>query len=266
MLLLDPTELLKAVKRARGQNLCPNRIWQAGSRFDHWQSDLLPLLKQFCDTFPKDALQHENHSECNFDFCEFSSRDFTAVHQYHERRSYEEEGQEEIANNHKNKEVCFLLRGLFNEDRLVEAVESNRLTVTAWSLDGLSIIKPSQPFMAISHVWSDGTGAGTWPSKQVNECLYSYFKWIAKRFQCEGIWWDTLCVPQDRIARSTALKTMHRNYEYARITLVHDRFLRNLPFETPEKACRYIFLVYSRLDRPRIGRISESQDYLPGFN
>jgi hypothetical protein len=30
---------------------------------------------------------------------------------------------------------------------------------------------------------------------------------------------------------------MHRNYEYARVTLVHDRFLRNLPFESPDRAC-----------------------------
>jgi hypothetical protein len=91
--------------------------------------------------------------------------------------------------------------------------------------------------MAISHVWSDGTGTGTWPSKHVNECLYDYFKGITKRFQCEGMWWDTLCVPQDRDHRSTALNIMHRNYEYARITLVHDRFLRNLPFKGPGTVC-----------------------------
>jgi hypothetical protein len=199
----------------------------------------LALWKTFNKTSLKDALQHEDHSACNFDFCEFSSRNFTAVQQHHEPRSYEKgyekEDQATIAENHENKGVCFPLRGLFDDGKLVEAVKANRLT--AWSLDGLTILEHPRPFMAISHVWSDGTGTGTWPSKQVNECLYDYFKGIAKRFQCEGMWWDTLCVPQDRNHRSMALNIMHYNYEYARITLVHDRFLRNLPFDGPGTAC-----------------------------
>jgi len=201
--------------------------------------DLLTFLEKSGASL-KDALKHEDHSACNFDFCEFSSRNFTAVQQYHERRPYEEEEQNKVAENHRDKKVCFPLQGLFNDDKLAEAVKSKKCT--AWSLDGSAILEHPRPFMAISHVWSDGTGTGTWSSKQVNECLYGYFKGLAERFQCEGIWWDTLCVPQDRNVRSDALNIMHLNYEYARITLVHDLFLRNLPFEDANQASFAIVL------------------------
>jgi hypothetical protein len=238
-------DLIKAFERREYQGLCPNRIWNAWQACkahpeqEDRRSELLTFLEELGTTL-KDALKHEDHSACNFDFCEFSNRNFTAVQQYHERRPYEEEEQTKIDENHKSKKVCFPLRGLFNDGKLVEAVKSKKRT--AWSLDGSAILEHPRPFMAISHVWSDGTGTGTWPSKQVNECLYSYFKGVAERFQCEGIWWDTLCVPQDRNVRSDALNLMHLNYEYARVTLVHDRFLRNLPFEGPDQASFAIIL------------------------
>lgn len=241
----DPIELIDAFEQGEYRGLCPNRIWNAwracktSSNQEDRQSELLQFLKASGTTL-KDALKHEDHSACNFDFCEFSSRNFTAVQQYHERRPYEEEEQTKVAENHKDKRVCFPLQGLFSDSKLIEAVKSGKRT--AWSLDGSAILDHPRPFMAISHVWSDGTGTGTWSSKQVNECLYGYFKEVAERFQCEGIWWDTLCVPQDRSTRSDALNIMHLNYEYARITLVHDRFLRNLAFGDPNQASFAIVL------------------------
>jgi hypothetical protein len=215
---IDPIRLLKAFERGEYQGLCPNRIWHAwdvcktDSEQRDGETELLTFLEKSGTTL-KDALKHEDHSACNFDFCEFLKRNFTAVQQYHEPRTYEEEEQTIIAENHENPGVCFPLRGLFNDAKLAQAVKSRKLT--AWTLDGSAILEHPRPFMAISHVWSDGTGTGTWPSKQVNECLYGYFKGTAERFQCEGIWWDTLCVPQDRNVRSEALNIMHHNYEYA---------------------------------------------------
>lgn len=35
---------------------------------------------------------------------------------------------------------------------------------------------------------------------------------------------------------------MHLNYDYARVTLVHDRFLRMIPFTEPRTACLAIIL------------------------
>ncbi|KAI1078312.1 hypothetical protein F5B20DRAFT_571767 [Whalleya microplaca] len=234
----NPTTIIETLEKAGNQSLCPNRIWQACSQIKDWSSKQSTLEEIVSGIFPKDALRHENHSACSVDFCEFSSRNFTAVQQYHEPRTDEEIDQ--TNEKHKQKGACFPLKNLFHDAKLIQAIQSNRLTV--WSLDGRTILEHTRPFMAISHVWSDGTGAGTWPSKQVNECLYRYFKRIAQQFQCEGIWWDTLCVPSDRSVRSKALRIMHRNYEYARVTLVHDRFLRNLPFDGPERACLAIVL------------------------
>lgn len=112
----DPTKLLEAFKEV--PKLCPNRLWQAGSRYP---AKLLLHLTE-SPPYPADALQHEDHSACNFDFCEFSSRNFTAVQQYHEPRPYEGEDQAKVEENHKAKEVCFPLRGLFDDGKLVEAV------------------------------------------------------------------------------------------------------------------------------------------------
>ncbi|KAI9662309.1 MAG: hypothetical protein M1821_008476 [Bathelium mastoideum] len=233
-------ELSNILKKVQAKNLCPSRIWQVASHTrDRW-CDLVPSLQNFYAILPDNALQHEDHSACTLDLCEFSARDFTAVQQYHERKPYEGENQAEIARNHTNNGICFPARGLFDDDLLVKAIQQGRLT--AWQLDGMAVLEHPRPFMAISHVWSDGTGAGTWGSKQVNECLYTYFKDIAKRFSCEGIWWDTLCVPANRDARTKALQIMDLNYAYAKVTLVHDRFLRKINFTDPDSACFVIVM------------------------
>ena len=162
---------------------------------------------------------HKGHGQCTFDFCEHSRLDFTAVAQRHESCT---------------NRPCKPKRG-FETAKLEKAANAGR--PTAWTLDGESMIEPPQPFMAISHVWPDGTGTGAWPPGEVNECLYDFFKRIAEQFQCEGIWWDTICIPVGRAARSKAIVNIHRNYEEARITLVHDGFLRNWEWVSPELAC-----------------------------
>lgn len=227
--------LLQAIEQAQSQGLCPNRIWQSGGRFSGWHQELWKTLNAFCENLPERALSHEDHSACTLDYCEFSSRNFTAVRQYHEGYAYEAGDDKQITKNHTDPAICFPIQGLFDDSILVKAIECGRLT--PWSLDGLAILEHPRPFMAISHVWSDGTGAGSWNSKKINFCLYKYFRNIAEKFGCEGIWWDTLCVPQDRVSRDKALGIMDLNYAYARFTLVHDRFLRNLPFEGPNQAC-----------------------------
>ena len=91
--------------------------------------------------------------------------------------------------------------------------------------------------MAISHVWSDGTGAGTWARGIVNECLYQNFVNIARNFDCEGIWWDAISLPADRKVHTHAMNRMHENYEHASITLVHNRYLSTMRWATPAAAC-----------------------------
>ncbi|KAI3390535.1 hypothetical protein diail_9273 [Diaporthe ilicicola] len=236
--------LREEIDRAnKNYGFCPNRIWQVDSQIRDRQGHLTTLFQGFSGVLSrslKEAMAHEDHSACTFDYCEFSSRNFTAVQQYHEPVPSEEDYGENIKSRHMDKSICSTLSGLFREDTLSRAVNDGLLT--AWKFDGRTLIEHPRPFMAISHVWSDGTGSGPWGPGHVNECLYVYFKRLAERFQCEGMWWDTLCIPQDKVARGKALNVMHLNYEYARVTLVHDRFLRKIPFTEPQTACLAIVL------------------------
>jgi hypothetical protein len=166
---------------------------------------------------------HRGHDQCTLDFCEHSRRDFTAVAQRHE-----------CIGSSGNR----LDSRLFWSDVLEAA--ANAGDPTAWKLDGTSTIGPLERFMAISHVWSDGTGAGIYSG--VNECLYEFFKKIAERFQCEGIWWDTICIPTEKGARSKAINKIQSNYEDARITLIHDCFLREWAWVDAKTACFAIIM------------------------
>lgn len=188
------------------------------------REDLPKLMPDGNSILDRDKSEkRENHELCTFDFCEYSQRDFTAVEQRHECK----------------KKKCFQLQDLFSREMLAIAANGGKSTV--WSLDGHYMIEPPRPYMAISHVWSDGTGTGAWRDGEVNECLYSFFQGIAKQFQCDGIWWDTLCIPKEKAARTEAIQKIQSNYENARITLVHDCFLRN--WEWDQKTACFAILM-----------------------
>ena len=209
----------EAIHRTKEEfKLCPNRVWAVAKSLPEREHILPSLIPPAGDITVKG---HKGHQECTFDFCEYSRRDFTAVEQRHESSPC----------------GCRPLYDMFHEYSLNEAIRNGQLT--AWTLDGRSMIKPPQPFMAISHVWSDGTGAG---QGQVNTCLYDLFKDIAEQFQCEGVWWDTICIPRDKVARSQAISRMQNNYEEARITLVHDCYLREWKWDKAETACFAIIM------------------------
>ncbi|KAH6632877.1 hypothetical protein F5144DRAFT_490426, partial [Chaetomium tenue] len=215
------TEVWEALRNATEEfGLCPNRVW-AVARL-HWEREkILPCLMS---RRPNEPMQgHQGHDACTIDLCEHSQRDFTSVKQRHESQDC----------------ACTPIYHRFPIRFLEKATLSGRLA--AWSLDGKSIIEPNRPFMAISHVWSDGTGTGA-EDTGVNRCLFAYFKTIAERFRCEGIWWDTICIPKDKAARSRAINKMHLNYEDAQITLVHDCFLRRWAWFDAETACFAIIM------------------------
>jgi len=165
------------------------------------------------------------HNQCTFDFCEYLGLDFSSVAQRHESPSC-------------NSNPCGRLR--FPQAILEEA--ANAGNPMAWNLDREAMIDPPRPFMAISHVWSDGTGTGAWAEGEVNRCLYGFFRGVAEQFQCDGIWWDTICIPKEKGARSKAINKIQSNYEDARITLVHDCFLRNWEWVNAETACFAIIM------------------------
>ncbi|EAU33239.1 predicted protein [Aspergillus terreus NIH2624] len=210
-------EFLKAFRRATNElMLCPNRVWAVAGE------DLPKLLPRLGANDKNHADTHK-HELCTFDFCEYSRRDFTAIQQRHEC----------------DERRCARIRYRFPRKLLAKAASSGRSTV--WNLTGDALLEPPRPYMAISHVWSDGTGTGAWKDEEVNRCLYLFFRDIAEQFQCEGIWWDTLCIPREKAARTEAIRRIQSNYQNARITLVHDLFLRNWEWD-PKTACFAILM------------------------
>src|SRR5262249_6584678 len=120
-------------------NLCRNRVWSIASNLRDGSEFLqIPFAAEHGRTG-----QHEGHEECTFNFCEHSRLDFTRLSQRHEPSMC-------------IKEECTTIR--FDPAVLDGAVDGG--LPTAWGIDTGSMIEPPQPFMAISHVWSDGTGAG----------------------------------------------------------------------------------------------------------
>jgi hypothetical protein len=65
---------------------------------------------------------------------------------------------------------------------------------------------------------------------------------LLNSFKCEGIWWDTICIPKEKAARSKAINKEQSNYEDAQITLVRDCFLREWEWVNAETACFAIIM------------------------
>ncbi|KAJ5662685.1 hypothetical protein N7462_011611 [Penicillium macrosclerotiorum] len=220
---LEHDEVLEAFQRAKTLNLCPNRLWTVAG-------ENLPKVLPDCDLTPVVGDIIKEHEECTAGFCEYSLRDFTSVQQRHECKNNSEG---------IGSEQCTQIQGRFPSATRDKAALEGRPTV--WNLAGDAMLEPPRPYMAISHVWADGTGTGAWQAGTVNECLYVFFESIAKHFQCEGIWWDTLCIPREKAARTVAIQKIETNYEDARITLVHDLFLRSWEWD-PQTACFAILM------------------------
>lgn len=220
------SKVLASTERVQELGLCPQRVWSLAQNSPGQQNSLLTLLP--CMPSVPRIWSHTGHEACVPDYCTHLYLDFTGVEQLHM-----------CSNPHTN---CRKTDGLFPHDKLVAAVERqlehpNTFIPTAWALDGLSIIDENQPFLAISHVWSDGTGTGTWPRGIVNECVYKTFCMIATSLGCEGIWWDATCLPTEKKARIHAINNMHNNYARAKATLVHDLYLSTMQWVTPAEAC-----------------------------
>ena len=108
---------------------------------------------------------------------------------------------------------------------------------TAWTLDGMSLVGQNVSYLAISHVWSDGTGSGAWEPGEVNKCLWEFWVSIARQLGCDAVWWDTVCVPREQPARSIALNRMHDIYAAAKYTVVHDLYLAGIEWKDDGSPC-----------------------------
>ncbi|KAF2969312.1 hypothetical protein GQX73_g4251 [Xylaria multiplex] len=212
-------------------HVCPNRVWAIARSLPGRERNISYLI-------PRDGtvVGHQGHDQCTFDFCELSRRDFTAVAQRHEPRFCRKF---EINRENGTTYPCHQLNR-FPPELLDAAALAGKHTV--WKLDGMAILPLPESYMAISHVWSDGTGSGPWATGLVNECLYAFFRGVAERFQCKGIWWDTISIPREKTARTRAINQMQSVYEDASVTFVHDCYIRESRWIDAETACLAIIM------------------------
>lgn len=215
--LKDAQSILEAVDTAtKNFGLCRNRVWAIAKSLPGGASEFPKLIPP--GKTPSHNMKSENHELCTFDFCEQSRVNFTLVDQHHECL---------------DPGKCTTQH--FPTELVATAIKNEQ--PTAWNFDGTETLKNDERYIAISHVWSDGTGAGNKPPGHVNQCLINLFRRFAEELDYKGIWWDTICIPTTKELREKALKVMHENYQTAAVTLVHDRFLRACEWSDADSAC-----------------------------
>ncbi|GAM33725.1 hypothetical protein TCE0_013f00842 [Talaromyces pinophilus] len=162
----------------------------------------------------------ESHQHCTAQTCLKNDENTTVVPQLHTCNA--------------DKENCSDVE-LFPVDEL-NAVTDPGLQTTAWTVKKPHNFECSK-YLAISHVWSNGTGVGLQSPGTVNKCLFKRFADIATSLDCDGIWWDSISVPTKKDKRRLALNTMNKNYSRAEHTLVHDLELVNFTWKDDGSPC-----------------------------
>ncbi|RMJ03405.1 hypothetical protein CDV36_015060 [Fusarium kuroshium] len=217
----------KAASSASQLGICPSRLWNLALVTERREADL-PALVGLAACRPQE-LRHEKHEDCLAGYCRLTSVDSTKVEQLHK---CEGRTVPEIANR------CSSVKLFFDPMRLNDSMA--RQGGTVWSIQPPFEILPSgKPYVAISHVWSDGTGIGLGKVGEVNSCLFKYFTTLIGSIDhgCEGIWWDTISIPTELEARRKAIDEMHNNYRDAQYTLVHDEYLVNFAWAEDGSPC-----------------------------
>jgi tetratricopeptide (TPR) repeat protein len=228
---LEPVE--RAANSIEELKICKHRLWKLVDASDRKQSDLLDIVDALV---LREDLQQPEHGSCAPSKCQISQMDTTSVVQLHKCPK-------------ENEEKC--PRWKFPGEHLLTALEQGR--GTAWQCAAipssdpkeLSIAQLSGPkdaYIAISHVWGDGTGKGGGEPGSVNSCLFECFRSIAQRLNCHAIWWDVISVPMQPKARSKALRMMHHNYHDAAYTVVHDSYLLGVPWKDDGSPCLALVL------------------------
>ncbi|KAL5047500.1 hypothetical protein BDW71DRAFT_206257 [Aspergillus fruticulosus] len=215
-----------ALGKARSLGICENRLWNL-SVATGYEKDIPILLREATNgklnKIRDGSFRHLHHDSCPAEFCFFSDQDSTNVEQLHKCLS----------------KRCGLLQFPLHE------AGGNSCSRTWWLGDHSTRPHPrasAVPYVAISHVWSDGTGAGVQKEGFVNRCLFRYFKEAVRELGYEAIWWDTISIPREPAARRKAIRRMNHNFRSAKCTLVHDQYLVDFPWAEDGTPCLALLL------------------------
>ncbi|GAB1316311.1 hypothetical protein MFIFM68171_06521 [Madurella fahalii] len=222
--VMPPIE--RAVVRIEEMGLCKNRVWNLVDVTDRKEADLPDLIDaleqvmRYQQRGDDDFLfRHRDHETCIPSKCQWSQMDSTKAVQLHKCQG--------------KPDSCRMKT--FPVERLEQAIHEGGST--AWSCSDNPTSGQRDPYIAISHVWADGTGVGLQPPGTVNECLFNYFADIAEELNCKAIWWDAISIPAEPKARAKAIQRLHENYSHAHCTVVHDRYLLDFPWDDMGGPC-----------------------------
>lgn len=207
------------------RGVCRYRFWNLALSTPRGIVETLSM-KDKLNQMQLSKLHLDRHRDCTIQICFQNDENTTTVPQHHLC---------------PDPEACDLTRFPIEQ---VNEINDQQDGATAWSLSEPHTVR-SKPYMAISHVWSDGTGVGLKGPGNVNACLVEHFRSLAKHpeINCSGIWWDAICLPMEKEKRINALSKMHSNYQEAACTLVHDLELADFTWADDGSPC--LALVFS---------------------
>ncbi|KAI1374714.1 hypothetical protein F4677DRAFT_153191 [Hypoxylon crocopeplum] len=208
--------VLRAAHDARRLGLCQNRFWNLAVAAERKHIDLPAVIESAAN---HRKLKHVKHEKCTSSFCRLNLLDSTKVTQLHKCGSSPS----------CDKKLTF------DPELLNTSIVAGGRTV--WTVRAPFRVSQTEPYIAISHVWSDGTGIGIQPVGEVNACLFDFLAGIVKSQGCSGIWWDTISIPSNPILRRKAINKMHDNYANAECTLLHDQYLVDFPWTDDGSPC-----------------------------
>ncbi|CBF75898.1 hypothetical protein AN3554.2 [Aspergillus nidulans FGSC A4] len=203
--------------------ICPSRVWNLLVSGGNQPMGFVAITQDLRKLgFPDQGTKHKG---CTAQLCLFADENSTVKRQMHPPTCPYQPS------------TC--PEAYFDPDELRDYIASHSdkdWVPTAWDIRGWANDFPSvapllkQPrgrYVAISHVWSDGTGVGLKDLGKVNSCLAAYFARIALRLNCDGLWWDAICIPSGRDEKRKAMDRMLDNYINATYTVIHDQELLN---------------------------------------
>jgi hypothetical protein len=228
---ISEQKLTEAIQTAEKSGICRNRLWNLTIGGGEREEVDLPVFMKTVGAHSAQFMDysgHENHHACTAEVCCLSNIDSTRVKQLHK-----------CSTGDCGEPLSFPTSEL----------GKNYRRVTWWidDIDGAEnlpyVVQESQTqYMAISHVWSDGTGVGIQGDGRVNRCLFEYFRGVAKELKCKAIWWDTICIPTERTARQIAISRIQETFQEAAHTVIHDQCLTHFPWSEDGSPCLALLL------------------------
>ncbi|KAH9228106.1 hypothetical protein K456DRAFT_41377 [Colletotrichum gloeosporioides 23] len=234
----------KAFDQLDNTRFCKFRVWNFLEACDRKDADL-PTIMNFLGAMESlvDDQEEEAHKNCTPKFCQQAIIDSTKKEQMHAPVGHHD---------------CSKLE--FDMDEIDKAIDEGHCTAWLCGEENISdnkvqLAHPDDDYVAISHVWSDGTGVGLSSKKEedpdsrarmVNSCLWDFWEdKVNKVWEGEdrkAIWWDAVSVPEGNEQYAKALKSPHKNYANAKCTIVHDRELTRTEFKNDGSPCLALML------------------------